>query len=119
MTKATLDTGIVKKQAKEEVKIMSNQNNRIKNMIQVSFDNTTTQGELTSRDQPGDTQNKLYMINDEELNSFRNNEKKSKEEEAPLNYASTLLPLEIMKLDTDGETPEPRDFLSTVIMKTD
>jgi hypothetical protein len=47
LIKATLDTGIVKRQAKEEVKIMSNQNNRIKNLIGVSVDNTTTLGELT------------------------------------------------------------------------
>ena len=69
--KATLDTGIVKRQAKEEVKIMSNQNNRIKNMIQVSFDNTTTEGGITNRDQLGETKNKLYMINDEGFDSFR------------------------------------------------
>jgi hypothetical protein len=88
LIKATLDTGIVKRQAKEEVKIMSNQNNRIKNLIGVSVDNTTTLGELTHREGPGDTMNKLHLVHgsidendnenehdDTELNSFKNLEK--------------------------------------------
>ena len=72
---------------------MSNQNNRIKNMIQVSFDNTTTEGGITNRDQLGDTKNKLYMINDEGLDSFRNHENKTKEQ-LPKSFGSTL-PLEL------------------------
>lgn len=59
---------------------MSNQDNRIKNIIKVSVEDTT-QGELTNREQLGETKNKLYMINDEELSSFRQMENKIKAEE--------------------------------------
>lgn len=69
-----MDSGIVKKSTKsEEVKIMSNIDNRIKNMLpSISIENTT-QDELTKREF-GDTKNKLYMVNEDELNSFRNME---------------------------------------------
>lgn len=52
---------------------MSNIDNRIKNMLpSISIENTT-QDELTKREF-GDTKNKLYMVNEDELNSFRNME---------------------------------------------
>ena len=64
----------------------------------------------------------MNFINEEELNSFRIIENQIKLEEEQNNLPPKISnPIEnkVTEESADDEVPEPRDFLSSVILKTD